>query len=126
MDQKAKIREQAEVLRQEPSKLLTLTVHHSLKQSLKDEQERNGLAIKEFSQTIAELEVELRRVQADLRIALGPLELESRATRRIPKGTFKLSDLEAEGQRLAEERNRNLRLYGCQPIDLHSQPPKLY
>jgi hypothetical protein len=123
---KRKIREQAEVLREERLKLLTLTVHHSLKQSLQDEQERNGLAIKEFSQTITELEVELRRVQADPRISLAQLGFESRATLRIPKGTFKLSDLEAEGEHLAEDRNRILRLCGCRPIDLRSQPLALY
>jgi hypothetical protein len=73
---RAKIREQAEVFREERSKLLT--VHHSLKQSLQDEQERNGLAMEEFNQKITELEVEPRRAQADPRIPLAPLELESR------------------------------------------------
>jgi hypothetical protein len=121
---KAKIREQAQVFQTERSKLLA--VHHSLKQSLHDEQERNRIAIEEFNQRITELEVELRRSQADPRIPLLPLEFESCTRRQIPKRTAKFSDLEAEGERLMKETNRILALCGCEPITLPSEPPPTF
>jgi hypothetical protein len=121
---KAKIREQAQVFQTERSKLLA--VHHSLKQSLHDEQERNRIAIEEFNQRITEFEVELRRSQADPRISLLPLELESCTRRQIAKRTPKFSDLEAEGERLMEETNRILAFCRCEPITLPSEPPPTF
>jgi hypothetical protein len=98
------MREQAELYRGEPSKLLTVD-----QSPLQDDQEHDGLAMEELNQTITELEAELRRARAEPRIALAPLGLESRETRRIPKRTFKLSDRKAESEPLAEERNKILR-----------------
>lgn len=111
---KTKIVEQAQTFQEERAKLAA--INRALRASLENEQRRNREAIEEFNNRITQLEMELRRAQSGpppSPVSYGFASMPTAPQRSVPsfnkKSTIRFSDLEAEGQRLAEETNRILR-----------------